>query len=57
VVSIKSIGRSSTTDAAGRYRLPAMAAGDYVAHVTDGARAQDVPLKIPAAGGYDLRLN
>ena len=59
LIRIQGTGLTATADSTGRYVLPAMTAGTFVAHVTSGALAKDLPLTIPApaGAGYDLTLN
>lgn len=58
-VRIVERGRSTLTDAEGRFSLSAIPAGSFTLRVTAGAVTQDRAIVVPAAalGGYDVQLS
>ncbi len=57
-VSIVGRGRSTLTDAQGRFAFSALQAGHFVLRVTAGGATKEQPIVIPATapGGYDVQL-
>jgi Pvc16 N-terminal domain/Carboxypeptidase regulatory-like domain len=59
-VTIRELGRTLQTDAAGRYRFAGLAAGSYTLRaIATGFAPLDKPVKVPATVGeaYDIALN
>ncbi|CAN7513018.1 Pvc16 family protein [Variovorax sp. LjRoot84] len=57
-VSVVERGRSTLTDAEGRFSLSALPGGNFTLRVTAGAVTQDraIVVPAPALGGYDVQL-
>jgi len=57
-VRIVELGRSTLTDAEGKFSLSAIPAGNFVLRVTAGAVTRDrsIVVPAPALGGYDVQL-